>query len=213
MRMFRILMLLYLTLIYPAYALEPGTWGLSAFSEYSIPAGGLSEWFKPTAGYGIAIGKQTDKNWFMEGMLAYTRFDQENLDGYADGKVDLFLEHTGVILNARYMQKTYWIVRPYWNIGGGLFYWKGSRGRIEADDTIEPAIPLIEKRVLEEWNWGFRTGPGVEFLLSSGFTIDINMYYRFIVGDLWPTLQPNIELEGVSGFQSINLFVATHVYF
>lgn len=138
-------------------------------------------------------------------MLTYSRYDEENLSGYPEGKLDLFLEHTGILLNAKYDLKTWGIFYPYWNIGGGLYYWKGIRGRINPDANMEPVIPLIEKKVLQEWNWGFRSGIGIGTRLMNNFMVDVSGYYRFIVGDLWPTLQPHIELEGVSGFQSINL--------
>jgi hypothetical protein len=186
-------------------ASEQGSWSVSAGSEYSTPVGGLSEWFKPAFSYSISIGKQHSEQWHLEGMLTYSRYDEENLSGYPEGRLDLFLEHTGILLNAKYDLKTWGIFHSYWNMGGGLYHWKGIRGRIDPDVNMEPVIPLIEKNVLQEWNWGFRSGIGIGTRLMKNFTVDVSGYYRFIVGDLWPTLQPHIELEGVSGFQSLNL--------
>ena len=76
-----------------------------------------------------------------------------------------------------------------------------------------PYVPGIPENKREEINWGFRAGAGFELIVISSLGIDAGAYYRFIVGDLFSTLQPNIELEGVSGFQTLNFEISLHYYF
>jgi len=191
---------------------EPGSKAVSVFGNYSHPVLGLGEWFKPALNAGASFGQQNDRDWFIEGIVEYTRFDQENLSGYPKGKVDLILEHSGLIINGKYQLAEFYRITAYLNLGAGLYYWKGIRGEIQPDITVEPAVPYIEERKLEEWNWGFRTGFGLEVPLPYNFAVDVCGYYRFIVGDLWPTLQPHIELESVSGFQTLNLSASLRYY-
>jgi hypothetical protein len=188
-------------------ASEEGSWSIAVGGDYSAPVGGLSDWFKPSNSFSLALGKQQTAEWHVQGMISHTRYDKENLTGYPAGKLNLSLEHTAIMLNAKYRLTTLGGLYSYWNGGVGLYYWKGVRGQIDPDPNMEPVIPLIEERVLEEWNWGFRTGLGIGIEFLSRFNLDVTGYYRFIVGDLWPTLQPHIELEGVYGFQSLNLEV------
>lgn len=194
-------------------AREPGRLGVTLAGQYSIPVGGLTDWFEPAPALEIAAGRQYDDRWYLEGVLSYTRFNDENLKGYARGKIDLSLEYSGILVQGYYSFKPQTRWDPYMNVGAGIFYWKGIRGEIDPDNTVEPSIPFIEERVLEEWNWGFRTGAGMAFHLTEALTLDLKGYYQFVVGDLWPTLQPHIELEGVSGFQSLNLALQVRYFF
>ena len=187
--------------------------GVAIYGNYSYPLAGLKEWFKPAFNLGVAAGKDLNSDWYLEGLIEYTHFKDENLSGYPKDKLELSLEHIGLLANGRYFLTHGSWMRSYFNIGGGIFYWKGIRGRINPDASMEPAIPLIEEKILEEWNWGFRSGVGAEFFVIDNLNLDICAYYRFIVGDLWPTMQPHIELEEVSGFQTLNLALVVRYYF
>ena len=193
-----------IAVVFPANAQSEGQWGISASGTYSMPIGSLSDWFKPAGNYSVAIGQQSNQNWFIEGLVEYSKFDSENLSGYQSGKVDLSLEHIAFWASGRFWLGSESAIRPYFHLAGGVLYWKGVRGEIPADDTISPALPFIPKRTLEEWNWGARTGVGVQLLFGNSLALDAMLNYRFIVGELWPTLQPPIELDGVSGLQTLN---------
>lgn len=186
-------------------AQEPGRIGLSVFTNYSIPVAGLSEWFKPTVNFGFSAGTQTNPDWYFEGLVEYTNFEEENLSGHSAGKIDLALEHIGLLFNAKYALVDAGLLKPYLNFGTGFYYWKGKRGEIQPDDSVDPVIPYVAEKVLEEWNLGFRAGVGLDIRFTENITLDLAGYYRFIVGDLWPAMQPHVELENVSGFQTLNL--------
>ncbi|MBN2364932.1 MAG: hypothetical protein EH225_02155 [Calditrichaeota bacterium] len=194
-------------------AQSTGEWGMSIFGNYSRPIGGLADWFKPAPDAGISVGQKYNENWFIEGLIEYTKFDRENLEGYPKDKLELSLEHIGLLVSGRYSLGQISIIKPYINLAAGVFYWKGIRGEVQADTTVQPAVPHIDQKTLEEANWGFRSGIGFEIPVSSAIAMDILACYRFVLGDLYPTLQPNIELEGVSGFQTVNLSVALRYYF
>ncbi len=210
---YRFTTMLMVTLITGLSAQESGTWGVSISSAYSQPIGGLTNWFKPHFSSRLTIGKQYNENWFIEGMLEYDHFDKENLNGYIRGKLDLSLEHIGILVGGRYKFIENKIVQPYFNLAAGVYHWIGVRGAIAADSTVFPFIPSIDERKLEETNWGFCSGMGMEIKFIPTLGIDLQINYRLIFGDLWPTLQPGVELEGVSGFQTLNYRTAIRYYF
>lgn len=213
MRITFYIFLISLVFILPLHAQNTGQWSASLGSAYSMPAGSLSEWFKPAPNYFISVGQQYDEKWFMAGEFEYSKFDKENLNGYPAGKLALSLEYYGLLIDARYTIIKTSFIKPYLNFSGGLYNWKGVRGEVQADSTATPFVPHIDEKKQEETNWGFRVGVGTEIILNSFVTFDISGYYRFVLGDLFPTMQPLIELEGVSGFQSLNVAAGVRFYF
>lgn len=195
------------------FAQELGQFGASINIAYSQPIGGLSSWFQASPNYAISFGQQTNEKWFIEGVLEFSRYDRENLSGYPKGKLDLLLEHYSLMLSGKYELLRTGSMKPFFQIAAGVVQWKGVRSAIQEDTSIIPVVPYIAEKKLQETNWGFRSGLGMEVRLLQNLSMDFLAYYRFIVGDLWPTLQPNIELEGVSGFQTLNLALAVRYYF
>ncbi len=190
---------------------EAGQIGVAVYGNYSQPVAGLADWFKPATNISAAVGRQNDPDWYYAGELEYTEFSKENLSGYPAGRLALKLEHIGILFNARYRFVNQGAFKPYLSFAVGPFYWKGIRGAIAKDSTRN--IPFIDEKSLEEWNWGFKTGVGFELQLLQGLHLDFLISFRFIVGDLWPTLQQYIELDGVSGFQTINYAMGVKYYF
>ncbi len=205
------ILLMFGATVAPAGAQPAGTWAVSAGGAYSTPIASLDDWFGPAYGLQFAAGQQQEDNWFFEGCIEYTRFDQNNLTGIAAEKVALRLEHIGILFIARYAITDFGGLKPYFALGVGPHYYKGTRSRIEPDPDL--GIPLIAARTNEEWNWGFKAGAGVEAGLVQNLILDLGINYRFIVGDLWPTLQQYIELEGVSGLKTFNIYGILRYYF
>ncbi len=196
-----------------AQAQSVGDWAVGASAAVSQPVGGMADWFQSTTSAGVSAGQQYNDDWFIEGVVSFSRYDRENLSGYPAGKLELLLEHYEILVSGRYALARSGMLRPYLNIAGGLCLWKGTRGAVQADSSVVPFVPPIAETTRSETNWGFRSGIGIEMHLSSGLAVDMLAYYRFIVADLWPTMQPNIELEGVSGLQSLNLAAGIRYYF
>jgi len=183
---------------------QQGGWSVSVQPEYSVPIGELAGWFKPAPGLAVKFGKPADNEWYLEYGASYVRYDEENLDAERKRRVDLFLEHGSFTVNGLYPLTQFSGITMRLNIGGGLYYWKGIRGRVEAEPDANPPIPLIAERKLEEWNWGFKGGLSFNYSWNR-LELEPVIYYRVVIGELWPTLQPGIELENVSGLQSLNL--------
>jgi len=194
-------------------AQQPGQFGISINGAFSQPIGGLSNWFQASPNYAISFGQQTNEKWFIEGVLEFSRYDRGNLTGYPKGKLDLLLQHYSLMVSGKYELMRTALMKPYFHIAAGVVQWKGVRGEIQSDASVIPVVPYVAEKKLQETNWGFRSGLGLEIRLLQNLSMDLLAYYRFIVGDLWPTLQPNIELEGVSGFQTLNLALAIRYYF
>ncbi len=175
------------------------------YGNYSAPVAGLSDWFKPAVDAAVSFGiaDADDGEWTYEAIITASRFDRENLSGYAAGRLQLQLEHIAVLYSARYRLTRWGNFTPYFTFAFGPHYWKGIRGKIDANDEL--GIPEIKERVLEEWNWGARAGAALQYQVAPDWSVDLIGYYRLIIGDLWPTLQEHIELESVSGFQTLNL--------
>jgi len=146
----------------------------------------------------------------MEGVAEYSSYDRENLEGYPKDKLELKLTHWMVGLQGKYELAQWSSITPYYLLGGGVYNWEGIRGDIEADSTID--LLFIAERRLQETNWGAYTGLGVEWAMTPTLSIEAHGRYRFVVGDLWPTMQPHIELEGVSGFQTLNVGISLRYY-
>ncbi|MCI0515141.1 outer membrane beta-barrel protein [candidate division KSB1 bacterium] len=194
-------------------AQEPGAWGIGLAGTYSKPIGGLNDWFQAAPNWSLTIGKQIQEQWLLEGGLEYAYYNRENLQGYPAGKLELTLEHWGVLLGGRYRLTQISVFRPYGYFSAGLYQWEGVRGALLPDSTITPYLPAIAAKRLQAINWGVHLGAGMEVTLVSNLVLNFLAHYRFIVGDLWPTLQPHIELEGVSGFQTLNFSLALQYYF
>ena len=175
--------------------------GISVGLTQSNPVFGLTEWFNPSFEYNMKfVFSENDAI-----SIEYTHYSDENLTGYPKDKLDLSLKHVGFLYLPRYYFTRFWNFKPVIQPGVGIYYWKGVRGAIAPNPELN--IPRIDKRVLEEWNWGFKLGAGLEYEFTTEIKLDLMLNYRFIVGELWPTLQDYIELDGVSGFQSANVTI------
>lgn len=210
---FGILILVLLSATGPLEAQEVGEWAVSVSGGSSLPIAGLTDWFKPAPNLTISIGQQYREKWFLAGSVEYVQFNKENLSGYPAGRLELELQHVGFLVNGRYRLVETGRLQPFLDLGGGIYQTESLRGQIVADSTVTPSVPFIPTKKRSETNWGFRGGAGMSLLITPKFHLDVLGFYRLVVGDLWPTLQPNIELEGVSGFQSVNLMVGGRYFF
>lgn len=198
-------------LVYQTAPAKPiGTWSTSVYGLYSAPTGNLSDWFKSSPNLGLTVGQKSSERWTIEGVIEYSRYDRENLTGYAKDKLELELTHWMLGLHGKHDVRSWGALAVYYLLGGGIYNWEGIRGSVAADSTID--LPAITERRLSETNWGAYTGMGLEWAMSPRLAIETHARYRFVVGDLWPTMQPYIELEGVSGFQTLNLGVSIRYY-
>ncbi len=203
------LILILLTLTTCAWAQDG--WHVVAGGSSSIPVGELAAWFKPDAGVTIGYGHPGQRGWQVEGRLEADRYSKENLKGYTADAVSLELEHIGLMINGRRLLTGTPQLGLFINLGAGPHYWKGTRSAIQADSSM--GVPFIEEKVLEEGNWAARLGTGLEWRPIPALGIETSLDFRFVVGSLWPTMQPNIELEGVSGFSTLNPSLRIRYYF
>ncbi len=187
------------------------SWSGSAYGLYSFPVGSLKNWFQATPNFGFTAGRHYTERWMVEAVFEYSRYDRENLTGYADGKLELELTHWLFGIQGRYRIREWQSVKTYYLLGGGIYKWTGIRGAVAADSSLD--LPDIAERKLSETNWGAYTGLGLEWAVTRRLGVEFHTRYRFIVGDLWPTMQPHIELEGVSGFQTLNAGFSLRYYF
>lgn len=179
----------------------------------SKPIGSLGNWFKSTNAGALGFGYNLKKNWEIEWLLEYTHFNRENLSKEVRERVALSLKHIGILFNGKYHVWGGQKFKVFALVGIGLYNWEGIRGEIQPDISVEPAIPYIAEKKLHEWNWGLRTGVTVQWRLHKKIAIEWQNYYRFIVGNLWPTMQPHIELDAVSGFQTVNSTIGIQYIF
>ena len=178
------------------------SWHISLDGAFSKPTGQLSNWFKYGQTIKAGLGQWNDKGWFVEGIVEYTQYSQENLSGYPAGKLDLKLEHFAIWANGKYPLLDRQTLEPFLSLAGGPVYWRGRRGKIAENQELR--IPPISEKILQEWNIGAQAGLGL-FIDFDKFKINLEANYRLIIGTLYPTMQEHIELDGVNGFQSFNI--------
>ena len=200
-----------LILLIPLLLQATDGWHLTLGGSSSLPLGDLTAWFKPGTGFTLGLGAPGARGWQMEGRLEADRFEHENLSGYAADVLSLQLEHIGLMINGRYRISGSAKLGAYLNLGAGPHYWKGIRSAVAADSAL--GLPSIPERVLEEGNWAARIGAGLEWRPLPSLGIETSLDYRIVVGSLWPTMQPHIELEGVSGFSTLNPSLRIRYYF
>ncbi len=198
-------------LAFPILVWAQDGWHVVAGGSSSIPMGGLSEWFKPDVGLTVGIGRPGQRGWQIEARIEADRFSKENLKGYAAETVTLELEHVGLMINGRRLLSGSPNLGLFINLGAGPHYWKGTRSAVQADSSM--GVPFIEEKVLEEGNWAARLGTGFEWRPTPTLGIETSLDLRIVVGSLWPTMQPHIELEGVSGFSTLNPSLRIRYYF
>ena len=203
--------LISMVLLLPILALTQDGWHVVAGGSSSIPVGELTGWFKPDVGVTLGLGHPGQRGWQIEARIEADRFSKENLSGYAAETVNLELEHVGLMINGRRLLTGTPSLGLFVNLGAGPHYWKGTRSAIQADSSM--GVPFIEKKVLEEGNWAARFGSGIEWRPIPALGIETSLDFRIVVGSLWPTMQPGIELEGVSGFSTLNPSLRIRYYF
>ncbi len=185
-------------------------WYIAAHGAFSKPIGQLSNWFKYGQTLSFSMGQQNEKDWFVEGMLEYSAYTQENLSGYPKGKLELYLKHVAIWANGKYPLLSFGNFTPYLSIAGGPVYWEGRRGEIDANEEL--SIPHIPAKLLHEWDMGAKLGLG--FFINFGrLKLSGTANYRLIIGNLYPTMQEYIELDGVNGFQSLNFRTGIYYHF
>jgi len=141
------------------------------------------------------------------------RFDREALTGYAAGRVDLLLEHVAALVSGEVAIAEWGDAKVFLLLSGGVYRWKGVRGAVQADSTVSPYVPAIAARTLQATNWGLRLGAGASVRICRHLSGEARLSYRLVLGDLWPTMQPHIELEGVSGLQTVNASLGIRFWF
>lgn len=194
-------------------AQEVGDWHITVGGIHSQPVGGLSKWFRGASNAELSVGQKCSQKWTISGSLELARYEREALTGYAAGRVDLLLEHVAVLASGEVEIAEWGPVHPSLLLSGGLYRWKGVRGAIQADSTVRPYVPAIAARTLQTTNWGLRVGAGASVHVWRHLEGEASLCYRLVLGDLWPTMQPHIELEGVSGLQTINISVGMRIWF
>ncbi len=201
------------TSVSSALAQQLGRWHAAAALAYSAPVGALSAWFLPAPGADLAIGQRLNERWTVAGALELVRYEREALSGYAAGRLELLLEHVALLAVGEVKLAESGPLEPFLLISGGVYRWTGVRGAVRQDSTVIPYLPAIPERRLQATNWGVRVGLGLKTRTWRHMALEGRVWYRLVLGDLWPTMQPHIELEGVSGFQTVNGSVGVRVFF
>ncbi len=192
---------------------EVGDWHVTVGGVHSQPVRGLSKWFRAASNAEVSVGQRYSQRWTISGSLELARYEHEALTGYAAGRVDLLLEHVGALVSGEATIAEWGPVHSFLLLSGGLYRWKGVRGAIQPDSTVSPYVPAIAARTLQGTNWGLRVGAGASVRMWRRLEGEVSLWYRLVLGDLWPTMQPHIELEGVSGLQTINVSVGMRFWF
>lgn len=192
-------------------AQQPGYYGVSVGGSYAVPVSDLGDLYKPAFNLKVGAGMVLENNWYLEGQIDASRFNNTKLEGYAGDNVSMSLEYAGIMFVGNKPLAKLGAVNLNVIIGAGPFYWKNIRSEIARNDSL--GIPFIPKKTLEEWNMAFQGGAGIQYFVTPSIAFELSGAYRILVGSLWPVMQEHIMIEQVNGFQVLHINAKLRYYF
>jgi len=195
--------------------------GLSG--SYFIPVGSLSYRFKPDGGFSLFAGYKSSESWEWFGKFEYLSFMKENRDklklkrnvnlGGSEEilefdlpKLETDLKIYGLSANANAKILDFDFFKSDLTFGFGIYRWESGRSgyfdtlRVERSGVTYDAVILKVPPLKQlDWSGGFNVGINLSTKIIDPIWFEVNANYKAIIGELWATL--DLDLENVSVFQ------------
>jgi hypothetical protein len=195
--------------------------------SYLIPTGTLSQRFQPAAGMSLFYGYRSSINWEWYGKFEYINFNKENreklklkrnvnLGGievireFDLLKLQMDLKIFGISVNANSKLFEYGIFQGDLNFGFGIYRWESFRSeyfdtlRVDTlGKTYDAVILKVPSLKQLDWSGGFNFGINLSAKIFEPIWLDFSVSYKAIIGELWATL--DLDLENVSVFQTYDI--------
>ena len=191
--------------------------------SYFIPVGSLSYRFKPDGGFSLFAGYKSSESWEWFGKFEYLSFMKENRDklklkrnvnlGGSEEilefdlpKLETDLKIYGLSANANAKILNFDFFRSDLTFGFGIYRWESGRSgyfdtlRVERSGVTYDAVILKVPPLKQlDWSGGFNVGINLSTKIISPIWFEVNANYKAVIGELWTTL--DLDLENVSVFQ------------
>jgi hypothetical protein len=201
---------------------------IGADANYNLPLGTLSERLKGAFGGIVYAGKKVSDSWTWTGKLEYFKLTKVNKDkrfktieAEIGGEISSYtfplpnlkmdLTVAGLLAEAKYNLLKTEIFTTDVNIGFGFYFWEHFRSSyfdsLKVDTSGSGNFVLVEELKVpslrqKDWSGGINLGVDFNVLLFDPLWMNLSGNYKLIIGELWPTLELN--LENVSGLQFID---------
>jgi hypothetical protein len=219
----RIILFASLFLIFNSLFAQDKNYFAGANGSYLIPTGSLSFRFKPDGGLSLFAGFKQSDSWEWYGKFEYISFMKENRDklkikrnvnlgGVEETlifdlpKFETDLKIYGVSANANAGILNLGFLNSDLTFGFGIYRWESGRSgyfdtlRVERSGITYDAVILKVPPLKQlDWSGGFNVGLNVATKIIEPIWFEINANYKAIIGELWATL--DLDLENVSVFQ------------
>jgi len=198
--------------------------------SYFNPVGSLSYRFKPDGGFSLFAGYKSGESWEWFGKFEYISFMKENRDklklkrsvnlgGVEEilifdlPKLETDLKIYGLSANANAKLIDFDFFRSDLTFGFGIYRWESGRSgyfdtlRVERSGITYDAVILKVPPLKQlDWSGGFNVGINFSTKIIDPIWFEVNANYKAIIGELWATL--DLDLENVSVFQMYEIRVS-----
>ncbi|MCX8056326.1 MAG: hypothetical protein N3F03_01795 [Ignavibacteria bacterium] len=192
-------------------------------SSYLIPTGSLKSRFSPAGGVNLFFGYKSSENWEWFGKIEYLNFNKENRErlkirrnvniagrevtrNFNLPKLETDLKIYGASANANSKIIDLNFFKSDLTFGFGIYRWESSRSgyfdTLRVDtlgvtyDAVILKVPALKQL---DWSGGFNVGLNLSTKIIDPIWFEVNANYKAVVGELWATL--DLDLENISVFQ------------
>lgn len=197
--------------------------------SYLIPTGTLASRFKPAGGIDFFYGYRSSERWEWFGKLEFINFNKENREklkikrnvNVGGGevtktfdlpKLETYLKIYGASVNANSKILDYGFFKSDLTFGFGIYRWESFRSsyfdtlRIDTlGNTYDAVILKVPALKQLDWSGGFNAGMNLAVRIIDPLWFIINANYKAVIGELWATL--DLDLENISVFQMYEIRV------
>ncbi len=209
-----------------------GALAIGAEGFYTLPIGGLDARF--TQGMGGALllrdAAGSGQKWgFRLEYLAFRESDQKSLSierkrDIGAGSQDFSVPLSGVTMSLSSIGFLVTSTHPVLQEGSfgmdlgygfGFYRWRYDRSALSDTVMVDSAGTSVAIDILDvpslsqqDWSGGFEAGFDIRLDATESVWISLSGRYRLIIGELWPTL--DLDLENVSGMQMVDIRLGLH---
>jgi len=204
---------------------KPYFFGLGG--SYLIPTGSLTLRFSTAGGLNLFYGYKSSDKWEWFGKIEYLNFNKENREklkikrnvnlGGSEvvrtfdlPKLETDLKIYGASANSNARLFDYDFLNGVITFGFGIYRWESFRSayfdtlRVDTMGTTYDAVILKVPSLKQlDWSGGFDVGMNLSLKIIDPVWFEVNANYKAIIGELWATL--DLDLENISVFQMFEL--------
>ncbi|MFN4111877.1 MAG: hypothetical protein ACK4G1_06340 [Ignavibacteria bacterium] len=197
--------------------------------SYLIPTGSLTSRFSNAGGLNLFYGYKSSDKWEWFGKIEYLNFNKENREKlkirrnvsiggtevtktFDLPKLETYLKIYGASINANSKIFDYGFFKSDLTFGFGIYRWESFRSsyfdtlRIDTmGNTYDVVILKVPALKQLDWSGGFNAGMDLAVKIIDPIWFIINANYKAIIGELWATL--DLDLENISVFQMYEIRV------